>query len=142
MRGIVLEDKAMRRLEELKSSILLTERSPIEESDEFQNDVELLTIEERQELLQHMRKPITEARHLVVCTLSANVLDNGWYVNIHCQTHLPKGYYPTNDRFDGAFRYVRVTVTPKDNRKVKIFAPLGYYAVDPEKIREEKPNDK
>jgi len=23
---------------------------------------------------------------------SANVLDNGWYVNIHCQTHLPKGY--------------------------------------------------
>src|SRR5262245_40387917 len=25
-------------------------------------------------------------------TLSANVLDNGWYVNIHCQTHLPKGY--------------------------------------------------
>jgi len=55
---------------------------------------------------------------------------------------LPKGYYPTNDRFDGAFRYVRVTVTPKDNHKVKIFAPLGYYAVDPEKIREEKPNDK
>jgi len=75
-------------------------------------------------------------------TLSANVLDYGWYVNIHCQTHLPKGYYLTNDRFDGAFRYVRVTVTPKDNRKVKIFAPLGYYAVDPEKIREEKPNDK
>jgi hypothetical protein len=25
-------------------------------------------------------------------TLSANVLDNGWYVNIHCQTHLLKGY--------------------------------------------------
>ena len=25
-------------------------------------------------------------------TLSANVIDNGWYVNIHCQSHLPKGY--------------------------------------------------
>ena len=49
-------------------------------------------------------------------TLSPNVLVNGCYVNIHCQTHLPKGFYPTNDRFDGAFRYVRVTVTPKDNR--------------------------
>jgi len=87
------------------------------------------------------RELSTRARFLV-CTLSANVLDNGWYVNIHWQIHLPKGYYPTNDRFDGAFRYVRVTVTPKDNRKVKIFAALGYYAVDPEKIREEKPNDK
>jgi hypothetical protein len=27
-----------------------------------------------------------------ICTLSAKVLDNGWYVNIHYQTHLPKGY--------------------------------------------------
>jgi hypothetical protein len=26
------------------------------------------------------------------CTISSNVFDNGWYVNIHCQTHLPKGY--------------------------------------------------
>jgi len=32
------------------------------------------------------------------CTLSANVLDNGWYVNIHCQTHLPKGYSGTGRR--------------------------------------------
>src|SRR5262249_22437383 len=50
------------------------------------------------------------------------------------------GYAP--NKFDGAFRYVRVTVKPKGNRKVKVSAPLGYYAVDPEKIREEKPNDK
>jgi hypothetical protein len=27
---------------------------------------------------------------LVFCTLSANVLDNGWYVNILCQTSLPR----------------------------------------------------
>ncbi len=52
------------------------------------------------------------------------------------------GYYPTNDKHDGSFRYVSVTVTPKDKRKVKVFAPLGYYAKDPEKIREEKINDK
>ncbi|MGH9752971.1 MAG: VWA domain-containing protein [Blastocatellia bacterium] len=52
------------------------------------------------------------------------------------------GYHPTNEKYDGSFRYVRVTVTPKDKRKVKVFAPLGYYAVDPEKIREEKNNDK
>lgn len=39
------------------------------------------------------------------------------------------GYYPTNEKHDGAFRYVRVTVTPKDKRKVKVFAPLGYYAI-------------
>jgi hypothetical protein len=32
----------------------------------LQNDVELLTFEERQELLQHMRKLMTEARRLVV----------------------------------------------------------------------------
>jgi len=48
------------------------------------------------------------------------------------------GYYLLNDEFDGAFRFVRVTVTPKDKRKVKVFAPLGYYAVDPFKTREEK----
>ena len=52
------------------------------------------------------------------------------------------GYYPTNDKYDGSFRNIRVTVTPKDNRKVKVFAPSGYYAVYPEKIREEKINDK
>lgn len=32
-------------------------------------------------------------------TLSAKVLDNGWYVNIHCQTHLPKGYRGTDVSF-------------------------------------------
>ena len=52
------------------------------------------------------------------------------------------GYYPTNDKIDGSFRNVRVTVTPKEKRKVMVFAPLGYYAVYPEKIREEKTNDK
>ncbi len=51
-------------------------------------------------------------------------------------------YFPTNDRFDGSFRDVRVTVMPKYKRKVKVFAPSGYYAVDPEKIKEEKINDK
>lgn len=50
------------------------------------------------------------------------------------------GYYPINDIFDGAFRYVHVTVTPKDKRIVKVFAPLGYYAIDPAKIREDKIN--
>lgn len=52
------------------------------------------------------------------------------------------GYCPINVKYDGSFRYVRVTVTPKDKRKVKVFAPHGYYAVDPEKIREEKINVK
>jgi VWFA-related protein len=52
------------------------------------------------------------------------------------------GYYAINDEFDGSFRNVRVTVTPKDNRKVKVYAPRGYYAVDPKKIREEKTNVK
>jgi Ca-activated chloride channel homolog len=47
------------------------------------------------------------------------------------------GYTPTNDKFDGAFRNICVIVTPKDKCKVKEFAPSGYYAVDPEKIREE-----
>jgi len=51
-------------------------------------------------------------------------------------------YSPTNEKNDGSFRNVRVTVTPKDKRKVKVFAPTGYYAVGPEKIREEKTNDK
>jgi len=51
-------------------------------------------------------------------------------------------YEPINNRYDGSFRNIRVTVTPKDNRKVKAFAPSGYYAVDPEKIKEEKINDK
>src|SRR5262245_22328869 len=51
-------------------------------------------------------------------------------------------YSPTNEKYDGSFRYVRVTVMPKDKRKVKVFAPSGYYAVDPEKIKEEKINDK
>ena len=51
-------------------------------------------------------------------------------------------YSPTNEKYDGSFRYVRVTVMPKDKRKVKVFAPSGYYAVDPEKTKEEKINDK
>ena len=51
-------------------------------------------------------------------------------------------YTPTNEKYDGSFRYVRVTVMPKDKRKVKVFAPSGYYAPDPEKIKEEKINDK
>jgi VWFA-related protein len=44
-------------------------------------------------------------------------------------------YYPTNDIADGSFRYIRVTVTPKDKRKVKVFAPSGYYALGPEEIK-------
>jgi hypothetical protein len=71
MCGIVREAGSMRRLEELKSSILLTENSSVEEADALQSDVELLTIEERQELLQHMRKLMMEARRLVV-NLSRN----------------------------------------------------------------------
>jgi Ca-activated chloride channel homolog len=51
-------------------------------------------------------------------------------------------YAPTNHKFDGSFRHVSVSVAPKDKRKVKVFAPYGYYAVDPEKIREEKINVK
>jgi len=51
-------------------------------------------------------------------------------------------YAPKNDRYDGSFRNIRVTVTPKDNRKVKVVAPSGYYAVGPENIKEEKINDK
>jgi VWFA-related protein len=51
-------------------------------------------------------------------------------------------YYPTNDKHDGSFRYVSVTVTPKDKRKVKVFAPLGYYAPDITKSREGKTDDK
>jgi hypothetical protein len=47
-----------------------------------------------------------------------------------------------NNKYDGSFRYVRVMVKPKDKRKVRVFAPLGYYAVDPDKISEEKTNDK
>src|SRR5262245_11713121 len=50
-------------------------------------------------------------------------------------------YSPTNEKYDGSFRYVRVTVMPKDKRKMKVFAPRGYYAVAPERIREEKTND-
>ncbi len=38
------------------------------------------------------------------------------------------GYYPTNDKADGSFRYVSIAATPKDKRKVKVIAPLGYYA--------------
>jgi len=84
-RGIVCEEGAselkaatavnprstMRRLEDLKSRILLTERSPVEEADALQNDVDLLTFEERQELLAHIHKLMTEARRLVV-NLSRN----------------------------------------------------------------------
>jgi hypothetical protein len=39
-------------------------------------------------------------------------------------------------------RWVRVTVKPKDKRKVRVYAPLGYFADDPEKTREEKINVK
>src|SRR6266540_873153 len=42
------------------------EASPVEEANALQSDVELLTDEERQELLQHMRKLMTESRRLVV----------------------------------------------------------------------------
>jgi VWFA-related protein len=52
------------------------------------------------------------------------------------------GYYPTNEKSDGSFRYVRVRVTPKDKRKVKVSGPLGYYAIDPKKIRKAKTDDK
>jgi hypothetical protein len=45
-------------------------------------------------------------------------------------------------RFDGSSQNIRVTITPKDKRKVKVFAPSGYYAVAPEKIREENFNDR
>jgi VWFA-related protein len=51
-------------------------------------------------------------------------------------------YSPKNEKSDGAFRHISVTVTPKDKRKVKVFAPLGYYAIDPAKIREGKINGK
>ncbi len=56
----------MRRLEELKSRILLTENSRAEDADALQNDIEMLTLEELQELLAHMRKLMVEARRLVV----------------------------------------------------------------------------
>jgi VWFA-related protein len=52
------------------------------------------------------------------------------------------GYYPTNEKYDGSFRYIRVRVMQKDKRKVRVFVPLGYYAPGPEQIREEKTNDK
>jgi hypothetical protein len=62
---------------------------------------------------------------------------------IHClKGQYTIAYSPTNEKYDGSFRHARVTVMPKDKRKVKMFAPPGYYAVDPEKIREEKTNDK
>jgi VWFA-related protein len=40
------------------------------------------------------------------------------------------GYYSPNVTYDGSFRNIRVIVTPKDKRRVKVFAPSGYYAVD------------
>jgi len=52
------------------------------------------------------------------------------------------GYYPTNEKYDGVFRYFSVTVTPKDKRTVKVFAPLGYYAPVITNSREEKTDDK
>ena len=48
------------------------------------------------------------------------------------------GYYQTNEKHDGSFRYVRVTVTPKDKRKGKVSAPLGYYAPDATKRRQDQ----
>ena len=56
----------MRRLEELKSRILITENSSFEEADALQHDIELLTVEERQELIEHLRNLMTDARRLVV----------------------------------------------------------------------------
>src|SRR5262245_15076242 len=50
-------------------------------------------MEEQWTLAEHYEGDSLELPiNLFVGTLSANVLDNGWYVNIHCQTHLPKGY--------------------------------------------------
>ena len=63
-------------------------------------------------------------------------------INHRLKSQYTIGYFPTNDKFDGSFRNIRVTVMPKDKRKVKVFAKSGYYAVDPEKIKEEKINDK
>jgi Ca-activated chloride channel homolog len=37
-------------------------------------------------------------------------------------------YYPSNERHDGSFRSVRVTVNPKDNRKLIARTRQGYYA--------------
>lgn len=40
------------------------------------------------------------------------------------------------------FHYFSVKVKTKDNRKMKVYAPLGYYAPDITKRREEKTDDK
>ena len=37
-------------------------------------------------------------------------------------------YYPTNEQRDGTFRSVKVTVTPRDNRKLIVRSRQGYYA--------------
>lgn len=37
-------------------------------------------------------------------------------------------YYPTNDKRDGTFRTVKVTVTPRDNRRLIARSRQGYYA--------------
>jgi hypothetical protein len=61
----------------------------------------------------------------------------------HClKSQYTMGYAPVSAKFDCSFRFVPAPVTPKDKRKVKVFAPSGYYAVDPEKIREENFNDR
>ena len=39
------------------------------------------------------------------------------------------GYYPTNFRFKGEWRKIRVLVRSPDKRKLKVhFTPTGYYA--------------
>src|SRR5215471_1788093 len=39
------------------------------------------------------------------------------------------GYYTTNIRFDGAWRWIRVLVENEDERKLNVqFTPMGYYA--------------
>jgi hypothetical protein len=72
-----------RRLEELKSRILLTERSTPEEADALQSDIEMLTVEERQELLAHIHKLTMEARRLVVnLSRNYNTLLSEWELGV------------------------------------------------------------
>src|SRR5215475_8894724 len=72
-------------------------------------DLELEEIEERH--IREIREEGLLRPVLVKRTLSANVLDNGWYVNIHCQTHLPKGYAkPTVEPCHSAYSVAGVEV--------------------------------
>jgi hypothetical protein len=67
-------------------------------------------------------------------------LKNQYAVGFHAIDH--KIMEANIGEYDGPFPHIPVAVTPKDKRKVKVFAPSGYYTVDPEKIREEYFNDK